>query len=188
MKRLAQRNRKNNAYERAMKILMSAILTFGLLFFSVSYAQTAKPQKPAAAPTPPVTPEFDFMNFRINWLENLLDSSSATLDCKGKGFSSFIMKTPKLQMFASCENVEPYLEGHKVTLKIGNPHSFSFGGISGELTYGKGYPYSTTEISFAGVLVSGAWTTLTVTISPSKPEDLRTMFATISATTAIATR
>ena len=98
------------------------------------------------------------------------------------------MKAPKLQMFSSCENVEPYLEGHKITFKIGNPHSFSFGGISGEVTYGKGYPYSTTEISFAGVLVSGAWTTLTVIISPSKPEDLRSMFAIISANTAIPTR
>ena len=188
MKRLAQQNRKNNAYERGMKILMSATLSFWLLFFSVSYAQTAKPQKPAAAPTPPVTPEFDFTKLRIEWLENLVDNNSVTLDCKGKSFKSFIMKAPKLQMFASCENVEPYLEGHKITFKIGNPHSFSFGGISGELTYGKGYPYSTTEILFAGVLVSGAWTTLTVTLSPSKPEDLRTMLATISANTAIPTR
>ena len=171
-----------------MKKLMSATLTFWLFFFSVSYAQTTKPQKPAAAPTPPVTPEFDITKFRIEWLEDRVESYSANLDCKGKGFHSFIMKAPKLQMFSSCENVEPYLEGHKITFKIGNPHSFSFGGISGEVTYGKGYPYSTTEISFAGVLVSGAWTTLTVIISPSKPEDLRSMFAIISANTAIPTR
>ena len=188
MKRLGQRNRKNNAYERVMKILMSATLTFWLLFFSVSYAQTAKPQKPAAAQTPPVTPEFDFTKLRLELLEDRFDRPAATLDCKSTGFYSFVMKSPKLQMFASCENVEPYLEGHKITFKIGNPHSFSFGGISGELTYGKGYPYSKTEISFAGVLVSGAWTTVTVTVSPSKPEDLRILFVTISANIVMPTR
>jgi hypothetical protein len=83
-------------------------------------------------------------------------------------------------MFVSCKNIEPYMEGHRLTVQIGNPHSFNFGGISGRVDYGNLLEKSV-ELSYAGDLAAGRWTTITVVINPSKPEDLRLLWLYLSA-------
>jgi len=42
-----------------------------------------------------------------------------------------------LVFFAACTKIEPYLEGHKITISIGNPHAFNFSNVKGALSYGK---------------------------------------------------
>lgn len=175
-----------------------------ILIFLITFSPSAKSQRSSASPTPnaplakPLTspvpavpvasqePKFDFLNqYKLNTAWENVTSTFGTLDCKSKTFDSFRVGSPKLTLFVACENVEPYLEGHKIVFKVGNPYSFSFGGIEGKLHYGKEYGNNQVEISHVGNLIAGSWTTMTATISPSKPEDLRALFLSISVTRTI---
>jgi hypothetical protein len=77
---------------------------------------------------------------------------------------------------AACTNVEPYLEGHKITIEVNNPYATRFSNLSGTLGYGRTVDEAftrTVEISTTQSLSPGAWTTFTVIVNPSKAEDIR---------------
>ncbi len=83
----------------------------------------------------------------------------------------------------SLKNVEPYLDGVKVTLSIGNIQNASFEGFKLNVTWGARQPESgndwlawynelkSKEFSFTNSLIAGAWNTITINlpqISPTK--------------------
>jgi hypothetical protein len=111
---------------------------------------------------------------------------NAFLDCNSPGFTEFSFETSYLIYLASCAKIEPYLEGHKVTIEIGNPYTVTLSNISGTLGYGKNImdtlrqsvPVSTTES-----IAAGSWTRLTVIVNPSTPEDLRAISLSLKAST-----
>lgn len=123
---------------------------------------------------------------RVSMLESQLDSLEsrvpsrvATLDCNTKKFSEFILNPGSLVLFAACENIESYLEGHRVTIKVGNPHSFNFSQVSGDLRYGKTlikvFSNSAIEIPVIGEVRAGTWSIVSVIINPSSAEMMRHM-------------
>ena len=87
----------------------------------------------------------------------------------------------------SSEQATPYLNGYKVTLKIGNPLSVSFSGFKATVKWGKTYDYKqyTSEsydawqkalqekqISFADVLERGTWNKVELVLAPATAEQL----------------
>jgi hypothetical protein len=101
---------------------------------------------------------------------------SPTLDCNAGGFSFITMKNSGLSFLASCEKIEPYLEGFKITISIGNPYSMRFDQFSAAIGYGDTLYAAYTRkqsISSLAPLASGAWNTITATINQISAKDVR---------------
>ena len=145
-------------------------------------------QKPKASPPRDQAVIDDIQDIRIKGLESRVEVSFARLDCNTGRFDTLMMETPKLLMFASCKNIETYLEGHRVTVEIGNPYSFFFSGVSGRVKYGKDYASKSVDLNYAGQLPPGKWTTVTVVINPSMPDEMRNLDLYLSASTVAPTR
>lgn len=162
-----------------MDALRALPVVVAMLFAQGAISQQTKPR-------PPTDQERidKLQDFRIRSLENRVEASYASVNCNSGGFDSLMMGSPKLLMLVICRNIEPYLEGHRITLEVGNPHSFNFGGITGSLGYGKDWAEKDAELNFAGDLVAGRWTPITVIVNPSKPEEMRFLTLKINARSA----
>jgi len=128
---------------------------------------------------------------RVNTLSRRIGYDLASLDCNSKKYVEFRFEDSHLIFFASCKAIEPYLEGHKVQISIGNPHSFNFSNVKGNLGYGKtivGAADQKVEISLTESIRAGSWHTITVIVNPSKAEDMRELILELKAETAWAPR
>jgi hypothetical protein len=158
-------------------------IVLAILGTPMAYAQTPtppKPQsstpKPAPAPTADLERRVRVLEAQVRGLQERVQYKGASLDCNSKVYTEFQFLDSTLVFFAVCTNIEPYLEGHKVTVKVNNPYGVRFSGIEGTLGYGKTQTESfekTVDISTVESLAPGEWTTFVTTINPSKPEDLR---------------
>jgi hypothetical protein len=101
------------------------------------------------------------------------NSVSITPDEKGYG----LLKTPFGNLFISTESIEPYLDGYKIHLKIGNPTSAHFNGFSLICS-----TYQTTNVNgtfhaftndFTDELSAGYWTPVDFVLAPASMEDVR---------------
>lgn len=172
-------------------IMLASALVFSLT--AIASAQKPAPKGQPAAPDrlAELEQQIKWLQSRINDLTGKIPYGFASLDCNSKKYVEFRFEESHLVFFASCQNVEPYLEGHRVLLEIGNPYSFNFSNVKGRLQYGKTLVEAVkqqVEISPTDMLRSGAWQSLTVIVNPSKPEDLRKLWLELKAETAGATR
>ncbi len=178
----------------AVVILVPALVLSLAPFTS---AQKKPPQSQPAAPDriTELEKQIGILREQIRILRsaitNLMPSRTAYLDCNSKKYVELRFAEGALVFFAACVNVEPYLEGHKVHLRIGNPHSFDFSDLKGRLHYGKTFEDAfnqEVEVSPTETLRGGTWLLVTVIINPSKPEDLREVWLELDATSAIGSR
>jgi hypothetical protein len=68
------------------------------------------------------------------------------------------------------ENVQPYADGQRITMRIGNPHNAAFVGFKGSFAYGKLGNFQTKDQDFTTTLNAGAWTNVSA-ILPKLPAD-----------------
>lgn len=115
-------------------------------------------------------------------------SSEATFDASdATGFQR--INTSSGFFLVSFKNAEPYLDGYKVTLEIGNPLSATYDGLKFNLTWGKKYNakdydnagdgYSKwqaglkkKEVSILEKLMPGSWNRVSLVMSPAKSDEL----------------
>ena len=129
------------------------------------------------------------LEIKVESLENRVANRFATLDCNSGKYDEFLFGNGTLIFFAACTNIEPYLEGHRITLNIGNPHSFNFSNVKGTLNYGTNIweafaGEKKVEVSVNETIRGGSWNTINIIINPSKVEDMRYMHLQLEATTA----
>jgi hypothetical protein len=119
-------------------------------------------------------------------------SRGAFLDCDSGGYSESLPDNGHLLFLISCETVEPYLEGYRITLAIGNPHSVSFKNAKGTFGYGEELYEAVVKqkISWSTTdqIRSGAWNRVQVTINPASAKDLRNTYVRFEVETASLTR
>ena len=141
----------------------------------------------------------EILSARIDVLQADFDSLSGattTLDPSGNGFGR--LNTDTGRFLIACENVQPYLDGDKVTVKIGNPNAADYHGFTLKVKWGQKepeFPDSTSEpddtwqkahtkrkaddarwqaelqrkeIPFADLLKTGTWHTVEMVLSPVK--------------------
>ena len=89
----------------------------------------------------------------------------------------------------SLKNVEPYLDGYRVTVKVGNPLSADYSNLKFDVSWGKKYESKdaandpkafqnwqaslhTKEISMPDKLLSGSWNMIQLVLSPAKSDEL----------------
>jgi len=107
-------------------------------------------------------------------------SGHADLDCSTGKYSEFGVADSHLVLLAACTDIEPYMEGHRIHLIVGNPHAATFLGPKLTLLYGPdqltaGLGQHKIDVSPATPLTPGSWTSVTAAINPSTPADLRAL-------------
>jgi hypothetical protein len=150
------------------------------ILISISDAH-AQATKPGASETAAVTPaelerRIKMLEFQVRGLQGRVAYKYASLDCNTGKYDEFQFDSGSLVFFAACSKIEPYLEGHKITVSIGNPYTFTFSNVKGLLNYGKDWADSLqkkVDVSMTETLRGGAWNTIVITVNPSKPEEMR---------------
>ena len=154
---------------------MSAILMIAVLAEGV-VTQAPAPKKTAEQRIEELEASLKVLSKMFVDIGRRLPSRSPTVDCDSTDYTEIVAEGSSLALLVACQKIESYLEGYRITLRFGNPYTFGFDGISGELAHGidlaasfkNRVPFSTTS-SFA----SGTWTDLVVTINPVAAKDVR---------------
>ena len=91
------------------------------------------------------------------------------------------IKTAVGQVLFVLERVEPYLDGFKITFRVGNPTSATLNGFNAKITWGPKLDASASnqpsprevEVKFTESIRSGAWAYVSANVAPAKPEEVR---------------
>jgi len=87
--------------------------------------------------------------------------------------------------FVSCEDAQPYLDGYKVIMNIGNPTTATYNGFKLKVKWGKQFvskemnyivwqkSLKTAEKKFTDKLMPASWNKIELILSPAKPEEVR---------------
>lgn len=109
---------------------------------------------------------------------------AAVLDPSEKGYSR--VDTGQGFFPISVDNVEPYLDGYRVTLNIGNPQFAVYNGFTIKAKWGPQWDFQKTGQSFsdwekalrekdftlADTLLSGSWNKVEFVLSPAKADEV----------------
>jgi len=119
---------------------------------------------------------------QINRIEiSSLETRKATLTEGGYGLA----RTPQTPVFITIAKIEPYLDGYRVALNIGNPSSITFKGIDLEVEWGlpwqsKDRKYAeiaqsrkTKKFSFPRDFLPAAYTQVEVALTPARAEEVK---------------
>jgi hypothetical protein len=175
-----------------LRILPVAALLSSLLP-AVAVAQQPRQNNPGtqASVTDDHERRIKLLEAQVRSLQTRTTYRYAALDCNTGKYDEFLFLSGNLVFLASCTKIEPYLEGHRVTISVGNPHFFNFSNVKGTHSYGKDWADAierNVEVSMTDSIRAGSWTTVTVIINPSKPEQLRYLGLELNAQSASATR
>lgn len=114
------------------------------------------------------------------WLNGLSASIPPTtyvdLDCANGKYSQMQAATGFAMFFVKCSKIEPYLEGFKVTVSIGNPYGISFTDFTGQIGYGATFADAAKQkatMSSTATFAPGVWTNVVVTLNPAAAKDVR---------------
>ena len=114
-------------------------------------------------------------------LQRALDSAHnryVFLDCASGAMEEIRASHGSLVFFLTCAGIEPYLEGYRVTVHIGNPYAVELANVSLKLSYGKDPAESLQEdrkvkVELPNPLESGTLTPVVFIINPASAAQLR---------------
>ena len=163
------------AFSRTVTVLVVLFLSAA----STLAPTTAPPQSPQTIA--PLKDRVAALEKKLNELTSLhvklaeiLLETNVPLDCNSHTASPIRVQDGTLIVFVSCLGIEPYLEGHRVSLKIGNPYFAQFSGFSGSLFYGGTTDtFGTVDFSSLDEIRAGSSVLHSVIINPSDPKQLR---------------
>jgi hypothetical protein len=118
-----------------------------------------------------------FLKSRVNTIE----AGDATISTEEHGYD--VARTKFGPFTVSARGVTPYLDGHKVKLRIGNLTNANFSDAKLKLSWGPPFDQNRLdeweknqkkrEVKLNENLVSGSFTDVEVILTPSKPEDIK---------------
>lgn len=161
----------------------SAIFFSSIIFVGCICAQAIKPTgKPTDNTTQKILDlqkQLTNLNFRIWQLEN--NEKSISFDpSAANGFLR--LRTNNGEFLISLKNVEPYLDGVRLTINIGNLYSASFNGFKIHAEWGPRLAKEDTDwpawinslkkndFTFTNTLRAGAWNNITFVLAPAKTD------------------
>lgn len=124
------------------------------------------------------------LEYRLNFLRDA--EKTITIDPAGNpAFQR--LRTSYGDFFVTLEGVEPYLDGIRVRLKVGNPTSADFNGFDLQVTWGERQPdlsgdnavpkwkrwrgeMRTKDCPFTNILTSGTWNKVSFILPATEPE------------------
>jgi outer membrane murein-binding lipoprotein Lpp len=120
--------------------------------------------------------ELEEWPFRLEIAESGIQwDSSVRLTPGSDGYS--VVRSNLGPMTVKFDNVQPYANGSRVTLRFGNLTSASIDGLTATASWGKdnsdpGKAVGTREVKFKDTLRSGAWTTTSIVLEKIPPSEL----------------
>lgn len=108
--------------------------------------------------------------------------NSVLLDPSEKGYG--VITTDQGKFFISLDNVEPFLDGYRIVLRIGNPYAITFRDVRISADWNKKMPSDfakyaewaeskrTQEFSESTELKPGSWTTFRLALTETKSDQL----------------
>ncbi|HOJ19628.1 MAG TPA: hypothetical protein PLT92_13785 [Ignavibacteriaceae bacterium] len=73
-------------------------------------------------------------------------------------------------LLVAVDNVEPFLDGYKIRLRIGNPYSLHFLGGKMNVFWGKSF-INMKVVDFTSSLIPAYWNVVTINLTPFKKEE-----------------
>ncbi len=98
--------------------------------------------------------------------EHQLHLREAVLDASDRDFSPVMTDVGNLLL--KVESAEPFLDGYKLLLGIGNPHAMTITGGSVQVFWAN----TNKEFSISQELLPGKWTDVPLAITRANPQDL----------------
>lgn len=92
------------------------------------------------------------------------------------------VKTPVGPVLFVLERVDPYLDGYKVTFRVGNPSTALLTGFGATVEYGRARPEGErselpptkkVDLKFTDTIRPGAWSLVTANLAPAKADEIR---------------
>lgn len=126
----------------------------------------------------------EFSNYLNDARLSSIDQSPATIT-DGDGYG--IGRTPQGPVAIVMDKIQPYLDGYKVTLRVGNMAAASMNGGEFEVEWGLQYgaknatpsqvhaSKKTKTFSSTSQFPSGAYTLVDVTLTPATPDEVKTL-------------
>ncbi len=137
----------------------------------------------------------EYLQGEIIGLKLRMDNYNPTSIVLSPVFKGYVkLDTNAGYFLIACEDAQPYLDGYKVILKIGNPASVTYNGFTLEIEWGKEYiydekdPFGLLSIrkyeewkkslrketkSFTNQLLPGRWNKVELILTPAKPEEIK---------------
>jgi len=139
--------------------------------------------------------EVSAMKYRLELNEQSLGQNQhphfATLQASEKAYQSVYTKDNNFAFLVALEDIQPYANGYKVKIDLGNPSLVTFIGVDMEVTWGPTQPvyskdtpdYSqkmkewaskqqTTRKSVEEALQPGSWNTVDIILAPASANDI----------------
>jgi hypothetical protein len=128
---------------------------------------------------------FDSVKNQTNWEIPLKSADAALIDVNSKAFST--AKSSEGTFLVSCQGAEPYLEGYKVHLEVGNPTTLMVNNPTITIQWGPAFSPSNTDknaftdwqkslrqttTTLGESLKPGFWNDVDVIVSPAKANEL----------------
>jgi hypothetical protein len=113
---------------------------------------------------------------QIDRIEERHFPPNAALDPAKPGGYALIHLDSGLPLAISLKKLEPYLDGYKVTIQIGNPNTATFRGYSVNAVWadaGGAKKARTVSTSFPSTLEAGAWIDAEMILPNSAPADVK---------------
>jgi hypothetical protein len=121
---------------------------------------------------------------KYSWIEFKMDiNKSVTFTATSNGFQK--LDTELGSFLISVQGIIPYLNGHKLTLNIGNPSMSEFAGFTLKTKWGEAFnpkgkiiyadwakSLKSKEEKFTEHLKPGRWNKIDLVLAPAKPEQL----------------
>lgn len=174
----------NGASDIFNKTIPTIAIILSIIAISLSVFSTVGNTPPVDVPTTTIVDH----GAKIEELSKQLDEQgerilslsfadkAAFLDTSNLGKYS-IMQNAAGDFPVILENVTPYLDGHKISLKVGNMSSAVFNGFSLEAAYSKEIfpfePEGSKETSYTQDLSPGSWTTVDMIFTPVKSDEFK---------------
>src|SRR5262249_7141847 len=105
---------------------------------------------------------------------------SVQLDPTEKGYER--IDTVSGFFLISCDDAKPYLDGYKLSLRVGNPTTATYSGFRFNVRWGGTFqsPSDTTfhqkDVSFTNTLKPASWNNVDLVITPATPEEMKSIF------------
>ena len=106
---------------------------------------------------------------------------TAMLNTSEKGYSR--LDTNEGTFLISLSNVEPYADGYRLKLDIGNPSTATFTGFIIHASWGKTYGEYEKDFNYTEKLFPGSWNKVYLTLTPAQKEDLANIQISLSTNT-----
>lgn len=176
---------------RVFVLLVAAVISVNADISAQSAEATAAAKRLALieADIAAAKARLDVIELEMDGLNERVPGRGAFIDCNTANYVQTLPTDGYLPFLVNCEKIEPYLEGFKITVNLGNPHSVRFTHVTGVIGHGEKSwdawdKKNQVPLNATGEIAPSSWNHIQVTINPVAAKDVRSIWLEFSPDTA----